>query len=191
MPDFNPSQIDDSESVYEDSLEWLSTLSSRDDARSIAMDIQSHRNIGQGALKSCLKLPITNMPIDFPARVFLEHLFELTQIRLERLHPFTADRQQPVLISIINSTLQSVKDSMQPHQMKLLQSYNHSVRRSPKRRNYSSVSTSEQGRSVGISWGILSVLTYVFIALTPSVLGCRLLLLQIPTKIAACLRHPK
>ncbi|PPQ97115.1 hypothetical protein CVT26_000597 [Gymnopilus dilepis] len=129
LPDFNPSQIDDSESVYEDSLEWLSTLSSRDDARSIAMDIQSHRNIGQ----------------DFPARVFLEHLFELTQIRLERLHPFTADRQQPVLISIINSTLQSVKDSMQPHQMKLLQSYNHSVRRSPKRRNYSSVSTSEQG----------------------------------------------
>ena len=35
-------------STYDDVNEWLSHWTSRDDARMVAMDLQSHRNIGQG-----------------------------------------------------------------------------------------------------------------------------------------------
>jgi nuclear mRNA export protein SAC3 len=35
-------------STFDDVNEWLSHWISRDDARMVAMDLQSHRNIGQG-----------------------------------------------------------------------------------------------------------------------------------------------
>ncbi|CAA7264544.1 unnamed protein product [Cyclocybe aegerita] len=128
LPTFDYTQLDDSESTYDDVNDWLSSLSSRDDARMIAMDIQSHRNIGQ----------------EFPVRIFLDHLFEITQIRFERLHPSAISSERPVLITKVNSTLEEFKEAMRPHQMRLLQAYNFIVRRSPKRRSYS-VATSEQG----------------------------------------------
>jgi len=66
LPDFDHSKLDDSpwvpfeatetfswqqinRSTYDGVLEWLSRFSLRDDARVIAMDLQSHRNIGQGS----------------------------------------------------------------------------------------------------------------------------------------------
>ncbi|KAH9475152.1 SAC3 family protein 1 [Psilocybe cubensis] len=128
LPDFNAAQVTDSESAYEDLFEWLSSLDSREDANQIAMDVQSHRNIGQ----------------DFPAQIFIEHLYKLTQARLERAHPQFTTVTKPVLNTAIKSSLQSFKDEIEPHQMRLLQLYNFSVRRSPKRRAYS-VATSDQG----------------------------------------------
>lgn len=139
-------------STYDDTMEWLSTVDSREDARLIASDIQSHRTIGQGRFVSpthwcflCL-----SSHTDFPARTFIEHLFELTQTRLERSYPKAASSQRPVLVSSINTTLQKFKDVLHTHKMKLLQLYNFSVRRSPKRRTYS-VGTSDQGRLVNLS----------------------------------------
>lgn len=38
-------------STFDDVNEWLSHWISRDDARMVAMDLQSHRNIGQGSLE--------------------------------------------------------------------------------------------------------------------------------------------
>ncbi|KAF8962842.1 SAC3/GANP/Nin1/mts3/eIF-3 p25 family-domain-containing protein [Flammula alnicola] len=128
LPDFDYSQLDDCDSCYDDVNEWLSTLSPRDDARRIAMDLQSHRNIGQ----------------DFPAQIFIEHLFEMTQTRFERLYPKSVDAHRAILNSNITSSLEAFKESIRPHQMKLLQTYNFSVRRSPKRRTFS-VTTSDQG----------------------------------------------
>ncbi|KAJ3510677.1 hypothetical protein NLJ89_g4539 [Agrocybe chaxingu] len=127
LPAFDYTQLDDSESAYDDVNDWLCSLSSRDDARMIAMDIQSHRNIGQ----------------EFPLRILLDHLFEIIQIRFERLYPSAIASEQPVLTTKINSTLEAFEEAMKPHQMRLLQVYNFSVRRSPKRRSYS-VTTSEQ-----------------------------------------------
>ncbi|KAF8151652.1 SAC3/GANP/Nin1/mts3/eIF-3 p25 family-domain-containing protein [Crassisporium funariophilum] len=121
LPSFNHTLLDDSESAYDDANDWLSNLTSRDDARMVATDLQSHRNIGQ----------------DFPARIFIEHLFEVVQTRFQRLYPKTSNAQHPIPNSSITSSVESLKDIMRPHQMKLLQTYNFSVRRSPKRRAYS------------------------------------------------------
>jgi len=83
----------------------------------------------------------------FPARIFIEHLFELIETQLDRTYPQAISEQKPVLTTAIDSMLQSFKDALQPQQMKLLQLYNFSVRRSPKRRTYS-IATSEHGRFV-------------------------------------------
>ena len=77
---------------------------------------------------------------DFPLPVFIDLLYELMQIRIERLD------QSPhrILISDLNSGIESLKQELQRHQLQLLRVYNFSVRRSPKRRTYS-VASSEQG----------------------------------------------
>ncbi|KAF5319652.1 hypothetical protein D9619_008595 [Psilocybe cf. subviscida] len=127
-PPFDPAHIDDSETCYDEVNDWLSSLTSRDDARLVATDLHSHRNIGQ----------------EFPARIFMDHLFELTEIRFERLFPRIVDIHRPILITSINSAIQTLKDALRPHQLKLSQMYNFSVRRSPKRRAFSTT-TSEVG----------------------------------------------
>jgi hypothetical protein len=77
---------------------------------------------------------------DFPLPVFIDLLYKLMQIRIERL-----DRSpHPILISDLTSGLESLKQGLQRHQLRLLRVYNFSVRRSPKRRTYS-VASSEQG----------------------------------------------
>lgn len=79
---------------------------------------------------------------EFPMRIFIEHLHELIQARFEHLCS-TSSSARPVLTSDINSSLRSFKEEIQALHMKLLQAYNLSVRRSPKRRSYS-LSSSEQ-----------------------------------------------
>ncbi|KIM44074.1 hypothetical protein M413DRAFT_9323 [Hebeloma cylindrosporum] len=129
LPDFDGRVLDDSDSTYDAVMDWLSPLASgstTNDMKLLAMDLQSHRNISQ----------------EFPCRTFLEKLFQVTELGFERLHPQAAENPSPVLISNITSSLKEFKEAIQPHQMKLLVSYNASVRRSPKRRAYS-VTTSD------------------------------------------------
>ena len=83
--------------------------------------------------------------IDFPSRIFIEHLFEISQSRFERLHSKVSNTQLIVPTSSITSSVDSFKAAMQHQHMKLLQTLNFSVRRSPKRR-LDSVAPSEQGR---------------------------------------------
>jgi len=128
LPAFDYPQLEDSESTFDNVNEWLSHWISRDDARMVAMDLQSHRNIGQ----------------DFPSRIFIEHLFEITQTRFQRLHSKVSKTQLIVPTSNITSSVDSFKTAMQHQYMKLLQTLNFSVRRSPKRR-LDSVAPSEQG----------------------------------------------
>ncbi|KAF9552870.1 hypothetical protein CPC08DRAFT_822619 [Agrocybe pediades] len=129
LPEFEGGQVDDSDSAYDDCIEWLATLACREDARLVAVDVQSHRDIGQ----------------EFPARLFIEHLFELTEILLERTFPQVAVEQRPVLNSTVEETLKTFMDKdMEPLKMKLFRLYNLSARRSPKRRAYS-VGTTEYG----------------------------------------------
>ncbi|KAF9484566.1 hypothetical protein BDN70DRAFT_872349 [Pholiota conissans] len=130
FPNFDYGSLSDSDSCYDAANEWLSTLASRDDAKLIAMDIQSHRNISQ----------------EFPAKIFIDHLFKLTQTRFERIYPKTAESARAILIASINTSLESFKGTIQPYQLKLSQTYNFNARRSPKRRAYS-VTTSEPGDS--------------------------------------------
>lgn len=78
---------------------------------------------------------------EFPMRIFIEHLYELIQVQFERFYPNPATRL--VLASDINLSLESLKEEIQPLHMKLLQAYNLSVRRSPKRRTYSVVTSEE------------------------------------------------
>lgn len=130
-------------SAYDDVNEWLSHLTSREDAIMVAMDLQSHRNIGQGSFLPTINATYISFTTDFPSRVFIEHLYEITQTRFERLNPSTVSSHQPILLSSIRSALDALKEEIHPRQMELLQTYNFSVRRSPKRRSYS-VTTSEQ-----------------------------------------------
>ncbi|KAF8814570.1 hypothetical protein BYT27DRAFT_7249958 [Phlegmacium glaucopus] len=127
LPAFDCTQLEDSESTFDDVNEWLSHWNSQDDARMVAMDLQSHRNIGQ----------------DFPTRIFIEHLFEITRTRFQRLHSKFSNNQFIVPTSSITSSIDSFKETMRHQQMKLLQILNFSVRRSPKRR-LNSVAPSEQ-----------------------------------------------
>ncbi len=76
-------------------------------------------------------------------RVFIDHLWELTQGQLEHWNP-ESSRLRPVLTSDIDVAIESYKEEIQTHHLKLLQIYNFNVRRSPKRRVYSAAS-SEQG----------------------------------------------
>ncbi|KJA18922.1 hypothetical protein HYPSUDRAFT_44772 [Hypholoma sublateritium FD-334 SS-4] len=128
LPSFEYHYIGDSESCYGTVNEWLSTLSSQDDSKMIATDLHSHRNIGQ----------------DFPGRVFIGHLLELTKTRFERLYPRSANTERAVLTSSIDASLEAFNGAIRPLQLKLSQAYNFSARRSPKRRAYS-VATSEHG----------------------------------------------
>jgi hypothetical protein len=133
LPDFDGRLPDDSDSTYDAVMNWALTLlthNPKDDVEMIAMDIQSHRNIKQ----------------EFPCQMFLEQLFNVTQLRFERLQPKLLESRFLIMVSSITSALETFKDAIQPHQMKLLQSYNLSIRRSPKRRTYS-VTTSECGSS--------------------------------------------
>jgi len=168
IPAFDSSQLEDSEcvplfipvfqmfstttkrSTFDAVNEWLSHWISRDDARMIAMDLQSHRNIGQGSWKQ----PVCSIPnahpqslhrIDFPSQIFIEHLFEITQIRFQRLHLNVSNTQHIVPTSIITSSIDSFKEAMRHQQMKLLQTLNLSIRRSPKR-GLDSVAPTEQDR---------------------------------------------
>ena len=91
-----------------------------------------------------LKYPF--IEIDFPSRIFIEHLFEITQTRFQRLHSKVSTNTQLVVpTSNITSSVDSFKTAMRHQHMKLLQTLNFSVRRSPKRR-LDSVAPSEQGR---------------------------------------------
>ena len=85
--------------------------------------------------------------IDFPSRIFIEHLFEITQTRFQRLHSKVSPTNTQLIVptSSITSSVDSFKATMQHQHMKLLQTLNFSVRRSPKRR-LDSIAPSEQGR---------------------------------------------
>ena len=83
--------------------------------------------------------------IDFPSRVFIEHLFEITQTRSQQLHPKVSSTQPIVPTSSITSAVDSFNEAMRRQHMKLLQTLNFIVRRSPKRR-LGSIAPSEQGR---------------------------------------------
>jgi hypothetical protein len=123
----------------------------------VAMDLQSHRNLGQGLFVVTIRFNAVMFyaknikkslhEIDFPSRIFIEHLFEITQTRFQRLHTIKVltNTQLVVPISSITSSVDSFKATMQHHQMKLLQTLNFSIRRSPKRR-LDSVAPSELGR---------------------------------------------
>lgn len=76
---------------------------------------------------------------DFPLSVFIDLLYCLVQIRIERLDPSS----HPILISDLDSALGSLKEGIQPHHLRLLQIYNLSARRSPKRRTYSVASSGQ------------------------------------------------
>ena len=76
-------------------------------------------------------------------RVFIDRLWELTQTRLEHRSP-ESSRLRPVVTSDLNLAIESYKEEIQAHHLKLLQIYNFKIRRSPKRRPYSAAS-SEQG----------------------------------------------
>jgi len=128
LPAFDYTQLEDSESTFDDVNTWLSHWNSQDDARRVAMDLQSYRNIGQ----------------DFPSRIFIEHLFKITQTRFQRQHPKISNTQLIVPTSSITTSIESFKESMRHQQMTLLQTLNFSVRRSPKRR-LDSIAPSEQG----------------------------------------------
>ena len=91
-------------------------------------------------------IPFIEKIIDFPSRIFIEHLFEITQTRFQGLHSKISTHSQLVVpTSSITSSVDSFKTAMQHQHMKLLQTLNFSVRRSPKRR-LDSVAPSEQGR---------------------------------------------
>ena len=85
--------------------------------------------------------------IDFPSRIFIEHLFEISQTRFQRLHSTKVSTNTQLIVptSSITSSVDSFKTTMEHQHMKLLQTLNFSVRRSPKRR-FDSVAPSEQGR---------------------------------------------
>lgn len=142
---------------YDEVNDWLSSLTSRDDARLVATDLHSHRNIGQ----------------EFPARIFMDHLFELTEIRFERLFPRIVDIHRPILITSLNSAIQTLKDALRPHQLKLSQTYNFSVRRSPKRRAFSTT-TSEVGRLAIIISLLSNSVDSDILQISPSVKRARL-----------------
>ncbi|PPQ99374.1 hypothetical protein CVT24_009204 [Panaeolus cyanescens] len=131
LPEFNGGQIVDSETAYDDAAEWLSGLISRDDARLVAMDLQSHRNISQ----------------DFPARIFLEHLYELAQAQFERQLPQASRTPQVILNSDIKDNTTSYEKFVGKQQLRLFQILNFSSRRSPKRRN-ESLATSQQSSPI-------------------------------------------
>ena len=99
---------------------------------------------------SNILLPFTSKKkkkTDFPSRIFIEHLFEITQSRFQRLYSskVSTNTQLVVPTSSITSSVDSFKATMQHQHMKLLQILNFSVRRSPKRR-LDSITSSEQGR---------------------------------------------
>lgn len=77
---------------------------------------------------------------EFPLRAFIDLLYGLVQLRMGRLDPSA----HLILTSDLNLALESLKRELQPHHLQLLQVYNFSVRRSPKRRTCS-VASSEQG----------------------------------------------
>ncbi|KAF9530689.1 SAC3/GANP/Nin1/mts3/eIF-3 p25 family-domain-containing protein [Crepidotus variabilis] len=127
LPDFDPTHVDDSESAYEDVMAWLSSLDSRDEARMIAMDIQAHRNIGQ----------------DFPMRIFVDHLLDITHTRVDRLDSTLSRSPRAILNANIELALESYEEESEPFKMKLLQTYNFIVRRSPKRRSHSTETSTQ------------------------------------------------
>ena len=78
----------------------------------------------------------TSVP-DFPARLFIEHLFELTLLRSESYTKRPPHTKFHVLVVSITSRLESYDDVFEPHRVRLGQALNMSTRRSPKRRSIS------------------------------------------------------
>jgi len=112
--------------TFNDVNTWLSHWISQDNARLVAMDLQSYRNVGQ----------------DFPSRIFIEHLSRSLQLNSS---DNISNSQLIVPTSSIAVSNESFKEAMRHQQTILLQTLNFSVRRSPKR-ILDSVVRSEQGR---------------------------------------------
>lgn len=120
-PEFDNHRIEDSESAYDYVTSWFLNIGSGSSVDNIARDLQSHRDIGQ----------------DFPARLFVEHLWERTLSQGEGHTKRPLYTKFLVFTASITSCLETYDIGMEPHRLRLGQALNMTSRRSPKRRSIS------------------------------------------------------
>ena len=104
-------------SAYEYAEEWLTTVSTHTDVQLIMVDLESHQNIEQ----------------DFPARAFLDHVIEISQVRAGEV--LGEDTPHLVLAEDLERATEEVEESLAPLRVKLSHRLNNTVR--PKRRSHS------------------------------------------------------
>ncbi|KAF9466728.1 SAC3/GANP/Nin1/mts3/eIF-3 p25 family-domain-containing protein [Collybia nuda] len=121
FPLFQGGEVQSSSSAYEYVSKWLSDAGLGEDATSIVFNLQSHKNIGQ----------------DFPAREFLQQLWNLTEIHVEILARQRARSTFYIPTAGITISLEAYLNAFQSHKDSLGQALNLSIRRSPKRRSVS------------------------------------------------------
>ncbi|KAF5344851.1 hypothetical protein D9756_011184 [Leucocoprinus leucothites] len=122
LPSFDVDAVNSSNTAYETAFTWLSRVNDQGDTEKIAVDLQSHINIGQV----------------FPARTFIQHLLELTVLRTEK-HTNVASSQarQDIPVVDLKAAEELFEAAIQPFQTQLNVALNMSVRRSPRRRSMS------------------------------------------------------
>ncbi|KAF8063426.1 SAC3/GANP/Nin1/mts3/eIF-3 p25 family-domain-containing protein [Lyophyllum atratum] len=115
FPAFDSSGVTDNSSAYDHIIAWLSAMGGS--AENIALNLQTHRDIGQ----------------DFPAREFLEQLWDFTQSKVEMRLKRDPRTKFYILISDITVALEAQRKAYEPHKARLGKALHMSVRRSPKR----------------------------------------------------------
>ncbi|EKM74835.1 hypothetical protein AGABI1DRAFT_132809 [Agaricus bisporus var. burnettii JB137-S8] len=121
LENFDIDTISDSQTTYESALAWLSRVNHDGDTEKIAIDLQSHFNIGQ----------------EFPARTFIQHLLELTVLRTEKHTNIKPQERQHIPLVDLKAASELFETTIQKFWMNLNLALNMSVRRSPKRRETS------------------------------------------------------
>ncbi|KAJ3554038.1 hypothetical protein NP233_g12506 [Leucocoprinus birnbaumii] len=138
LSSFDVDAVSSSDATYETAFTWLSRINDRGDTEKIAVDLQSHVNINQGAQPSSNLANDSHPLADFPARTFIQHLLELTVLRTEKhTNVASAQTKQDIPIVDLKAAEELFEATIPVYQTQLNLALNMSVRRSPKRRGMS------------------------------------------------------
>jgi len=152
--------IDHPSSAYDHVASWLSSTGMGASVGNITRDLQSHKDIGQGSVFTLQTYYwVFTRASDFPAHLFVEHLWELTLSQSEAHTKETQQNKFHVFTVNITSCLETYNNVFEPHRLRLGQALNMSARRSPKRRSVSEETDLMRFGDIPLSISLLSILT--------------------------------